>query len=51
MISELISKFEMIPLPKFSLFANAESSQFNEALDRALFTADVMGFVDSKEGK
>lgn len=35
----------------FSLFANAESSQFNEALDRALFTADVMGFVDSKEGK
>ena len=35
----------------FSLFTNAESSQFNEALDRALFTADVMGFVDSKEGK
>ena len=35
----------------FSLFTNTESSQFNEALDRALFTADVMGFVDSKEGK
>ena len=35
----------------FSIAKNADKSQFNEVLDRALFAADILGYVHSKEGR
>ncbi|WP_151869775.1 DUF935 family protein [Acinetobacter sp. TUM15509] len=35
----------------FALAGGAETSQFNELMDRALFAADILGYVHSKEGR
>lgn len=35
----------------FALAKSADKSQFNELLDRALFAADILGYVHSKEGR
>lgn len=35
----------------FSLLKDADKTQFNELMDRALFAADILGYVHSKEGR
>lgn len=35
----------------FDLAGGADTSQFNELMDRALFAADILGYVHSKEGR
>src|SRR5690606_7057933 len=35
----------------FALASNADTTQFNEIMDRALFAADILGYVHSKEGR
>lgn len=35
----------------FSLLKDADKTQFNELMDRALFAADILGYVYSKEGR
>lgn len=35
----------------FSLLKDADKTQFNELMDRALFAADILGHVHSKEGR
>ena len=53
-LKDLILNSESIEELQTSLFAiakNADKSQFNEVLDRALFAADILGYVHSKEGR
>ena len=53
-MKDLILNSESIEELQTSLFAiakNADKSQFNEVLDRALFAADILGYVHSKEGR
>ena len=35
----------------FDLAGKADTTQFNELMDRALFAADILGYVHSKEGR
>lgn len=35
----------------FDLASKADTTQFNELMDRALFAADILGYVHSKEGR
>ncbi len=35
----------------FSMLRDADKTQFNELMDRALFAADILGYVHSKEGR
>lgn len=35
----------------FSMLKDADKTQFNELMDRALFAADILGYVHSKEGR
>ena len=35
----------------FSLLKDADKTQFNELMDRALFAADILGYMHSKEGR
>ncbi|MDH0562197.1 phage portal protein family protein [Acinetobacter courvalinii] len=35
----------------FDLASDADTTQFNELMDRALFAADVLGYIHSKEGR
>ena len=53
-LKDLILSSESIEELQTSLFAiakTADKSQFNEVLDRALFAADILGYVHSKEGR
>ncbi|WP_291347503.1 MULTISPECIES: DUF935 family protein [unclassified Acinetobacter] len=53
-LKDLILNSESIEELQTSLFAiakTADKSQFNEVLDRALFAADVLGYMHSKEGR
>lgn len=53
-LKDLILSSESIEELQTSLFAiakTADNSQFNEVLDRALFAADVLGYMHSKEGR
>ena len=53
-MKDLILNSKSIEELQTSLFAiakNADKSQFNEVLDRALFAADILGYVHSKEGR
>jgi len=53
-LKNLILSSESIEELQTSLFAiakTADKSQFNEVLDRALFAADILGYVHSKEGR
>jgi len=53
-LKDLILSSESIEELQTSLFAiakNADKTQFNEVLDRALFAADILGYVHSKEGR
>ncbi len=53
-LKDLILSSENIEQLQTSLFAiakNADKTQFNEVLDRALFAADILGYVHSKEGR
>jgi phage gp29-like protein len=35
----------------FDLAHDVDTTQFNELMDRALFAADILGYVHSKEGR
>lgn len=53
-LKDLILSSESIEELQTSLFAiakTADKSQFNEVLDRALFAADILGYMHSKEGR
>lgn len=53
-LKDLILSSENIEQLQTSLFAiakTADKSQFNEVLDRALFAADILGYMHSKEGR
>lgn len=53
-LKDLILNSESIEELQTSLFAiakTADKSQFNEVLDRALFAADILGYMHSKEGR
>lgn len=53
-LKDLILSSESIEELQTSLFAiakTADKSQFNEVLDRALFAADILGYIHSKEGR
>ena len=53
-LKDLILSSESIEELQTSLFTiakTADKSQFNEVLDRALFAADILGYVHSKEGR
>ena len=53
-LKDLILSSESIEDLQTSLFAiakTADKSQFNEVLDRALFAADILGYMHSKEGR
>ena len=53
-LKDLILSSENIEELQTSLFAiakTADKSQFNEVLDRALFAADILGYMHSKEGR
>lgn len=53
-LKDLILSSESIEELQTSLFAiakTADKSQFNKVLDRALFAADILGYMHSKEGR
>ena len=53
-LKDLILNIESIEELQTSLFTiakTADKSQFNEVLDRALFAADILGYMHSKEGR
>lgn len=45
------NSIEELQTSLFAIAKNADKSQFNEVLDRALFAADILGYVHSKEGR
>lgn len=45
------SSIEDLQTQLFSLLKDADKTQFNELMDRALFAADILGYVHSKEGR
>ncbi|MFR9677514.1 phage portal protein family protein [Acinetobacter sp. SEK570] len=54
MIKDLIANstsIEDLREKLFSLSGDADTTQFNELVDRALFAADILGYVHSKEGR
>ena len=45
------SSIEDLQAQLFSMLRDADKTQFNELMDRALFAADILGYVHSKEGR
>ena len=54
MIKDLIANstsIEDLREKMFALAGDADTTHFNELMDRALFAADILGYVHSKEGR